>query len=104
LAHGGAITLGGTMSLTQQTLITPLEAAEQMRVSRSTVYALVEEGTLKAIRIGQKGKRGKLLISQDEIERFLKLCRATQSIRKITFLSIEEGESLLSSLKEAEGA
>jgi len=53
-------------------LLTPKEAKERLRISLSLVYQLVDERRLKAIRIGGEGKRGKVLIEESEIERFVR--------------------------------
>jgi excisionase family DNA binding protein len=52
-------------------LLTPKEAKDLLHISLSLVYQLCEERRIKAIRIGAKGKRGKILIKEEEVERFL---------------------------------
>lgn len=48
-------------------LLTAKEAAAKLRVSLSMVYSLVQEGKLRAVRIGRKGRRGKVLIPEKEL-------------------------------------
>lgn len=52
------------------------EAAEKLEISRSLLYRLIEEGRIKCVRIGQRGRRGKIVIREPDIEVFLKECRA----------------------------
>jgi excisionase family DNA binding protein len=47
--------------------LTVPEVARELRVSRETAYALVSEGHLPAIRLGQKSIR----IRRDELDAFL---------------------------------
>lgn len=55
-------------------LYTAKEAKEELRVSLSMIYQLVDEGRLKAIRIGGKGKRGCIRIPEPAIAEFLNGC------------------------------
>jgi excisionase family DNA binding protein len=57
--------------------MTVREAAEKLEISQSLVYRLVEEGRLKCLRIGQRGKRGKIVIREPDVEAFLKECQNT---------------------------
>jgi excisionase family DNA binding protein len=57
-------------------LYTAKEAKEELRVSLSMVYQLVDEGRLKAIRIGGRGKRGCIRIPEPAIADFVKGCCA----------------------------
>ncbi len=50
-------------------MLTVAEAAERLRVSRSTVYALAASGKLKCCRIGMG--RGVLRFTEDQIRAFL---------------------------------
>jgi len=59
--------------------LTVREAAERMEVSKSLVYRLVDEGRLKAVRIGQRGRRGKIVIMEPDVVAFLKTCEAKAS-------------------------
>jgi excisionase family DNA binding protein len=47
------------------------EAAKRLEISRSLVYRLIEEGRLPCLRIGQRGRRGKIIVKEEHIERFL---------------------------------
>jgi excisionase family DNA binding protein len=46
------------------------QAAEQLEISAALVYQLVREGRLGHLRIGAAGSRGKIVISDSDIERF----------------------------------
>ena len=64
------------MSLRDDKLVTPKEAAALMRICQSMVYQLTNEGRLPYLRVGGKGKRGKKLIKESDIEAFMEACRA----------------------------
>lgn len=51
--------------------VTAAEAAEVMRVSKMTVYRLIQAQELRAARIGRS-----LRIAQDDLERYLREARA----------------------------
>jgi excisionase family DNA binding protein len=51
------------------------EAAKRLEISDSLCYALVEEGRLPCRRIGRKGKRGKIVIREDDLAVFLESVR-----------------------------
>ena len=51
-------------------LLLPAEAARLLRVTRATVYRLVERGDLRAVRIGD-GPSARLRIGRDELDRLL---------------------------------
>ena len=55
--------------------LTVAECAERLGVSASLVYALVSEKRLKAHRLGRRGRRGKILVSEEQIEAFLEATR-----------------------------
>lgn len=50
-------------------LFTVAEAATQLRISRSLLYAIIEAGGLSVYRLGQG--RGTIRIAQAELQRFL---------------------------------
>ena len=52
-------------------LLDPREAAEYTRLSRSMIYKLCDERRLAHIRVGSRGKRGKVLIRRADLDRFL---------------------------------
>ncbi len=62
------------MEKTVPRLYTAKEARDALRVSLSMIYQLVDEGRLKAIRIGARGRRGCIRIPQAAIEAFLEGC------------------------------
>lgn len=51
-------------------MLTPAEAAARLRVSLSTVYALVERGSLGHHRIGARG-RGRIVIGEHHLAEYL---------------------------------
>ena len=55
-------------------LYTPSEVAEILRISRSLVYDLIQEGTIAIHRIS-RGKRGPVRISEDDLQEYLAGCR-----------------------------
>jgi excisionase family DNA binding protein len=55
--------------------VTVKVAAERLEISQSLVYRLVEEGRMLCVRIGARGRRGKIIIREQDIEAFLKTCR-----------------------------
>src|SRR5256885_1022019 len=50
---------------------TPEEAAAYARVSRSLIYQWVDERRLAHLRLGGKGKRGRILIHVKDLDQFL---------------------------------
>ena len=55
-------------------LLTPEEAAEVLRVGRTTVYALMKGGDLRAVHIGRSCR-----ISQAELDRYVRRLDAGRS-------------------------
>lgn len=55
-------------------MLTPQEAAKRLGVSASLIYQLCRELVLKHYRLGGKGKRGRIRIDAEEIERFRAVC------------------------------
>jgi excisionase family DNA binding protein len=51
------------------------EGAAYLRVSPSLVYRLCQEGRLPHVRIGGRGRRGKVLLHLADLEAFLAACR-----------------------------
>jgi excisionase family DNA binding protein len=47
------------------------EASLRLGVSRALVYQLCQEGQLGHARIGGRGRRGKIVVREEDIERFL---------------------------------
>ncbi len=52
-------------------MLTPKQVAEKLGVSDSLVYEWCAEGLLPHYRVGRKGKRGKVLIEQADLDAFL---------------------------------
>lgn len=52
-------------------LMTPEEAAEYIRVSRSMIYQLCEERRIAHLRIGGARRRGKILLHRRDLDAFL---------------------------------
>jgi excisionase family DNA binding protein len=51
--------------------MTVKEFAERAEISLSLAYLLVAEGSIPHRRIGQKGKRGAIRISEEEFQQFM---------------------------------
>jgi excisionase family DNA binding protein len=47
------------------------EAAEKLGCSASLIYAFIEEGRLPHIRLGRRGKRGKISIREEDLKKFV---------------------------------
>jgi excisionase family DNA binding protein len=62
-----------TNSLEQpsERMLTPAEVATRLRISRTTVYGLIDSGKLIARGIG----RGALRVSEEDLAAFLRSCR-----------------------------
>jgi excisionase family DNA binding protein len=58
--------------------MTVRDAAVRLEISKSLVYRLIEEGRLPCVRIGQLGRRGKIVIREKDIEALLKECEVRQ--------------------------
>ena len=59
------------MKLTVKEVVERLEG----KVSASMVYQWIEEERLPHYRLGGEGRRGKILIDEDDLNRFLAECR-----------------------------
>lgn len=55
--------------------MTVLEVAERVGVCPSLVYGWVEYRALAHYRLGGKGKRGRILVDEADLEAFLQGCR-----------------------------
>ena len=51
--------------------MTVAEFAMRAEISLSLAYSLVQEGRVPCRRIGRKGRRGKIIIREDDLARFL---------------------------------
>lgn len=47
------------------------QAAERMEISRSLLYRLLAEGRISCRRIGQRGRRGKIVLDERDVKEFL---------------------------------
>jgi excisionase family DNA binding protein len=47
------------------------EAATRLEISPSLCYALIAEGRLPCRRIGRKGRRGKIVLREEDLARFM---------------------------------
>jgi excisionase family DNA binding protein len=71
---------GVTTMETQPLLLTIPEAAQALRVSRSTIYRLINDGLLDTIRI-----RSRLRIRPSDLDRFLLLQQRQGQERAVRF-------------------
>ncbi|TYP81165.1 helix-turn-helix domain-containing protein [Blastococcus xanthinilyticus] len=62
------------VSVVDRLLLTPEEAAELLRVGRTTVYALMKRGELRPVHIGRSCR-----ISQAELGRYVRRLEASPS-------------------------
>lgn len=62
------------VSIADRLLLTPEEAAKVLRVGRTTVYALMKSGELRAVHIGRSCR-----ISQAELDRYVRRLEASSS-------------------------
>jgi excisionase family DNA binding protein len=51
--------------------MTVKEFAKRAEISLSLAYALIEEGRVPCRRIGRKGRRGKIIVTEDDLKAFL---------------------------------
>lgn len=68
--------------------LTPQQAAERLGVSRSLIFQLCREQRLTHYRVGGRGKRGRILIDEADLDALLTECRvsaqkAPQGLRHI---------------------
>ncbi len=56
-------------------MLTVKQVAERIGVSDSLIYEWCSAGLLRHYRFGGKGRRGKLLIEENDLEAFLAACR-----------------------------
>lgn len=58
----------GGGSSTHPHYLTPREAADRLRISRSLIYEACADGSLAHYRVGRKGRRGKILIDPSDLD------------------------------------
>jgi excisionase family DNA binding protein len=56
-------------------MLTPKQVAAKVQVSVSLVYQWVKTGRVECLRLGGRGKRGKVLIFPESLDRFLESCK-----------------------------
>ena len=59
--------------------MTVKEFAQCAEISKSLAYRLLEEGRVPHRRIGQRGRRGAIRISEDDYKRFMESVKARQA-------------------------
>lgn len=62
------------MSITTEGL-TPAEAAKRAKVSRSMIYTWCAEKRLAHYRFGAEGRRGRIVIDPDDLDKLIAECR-----------------------------
>lgn len=55
--------------------MTAKQAAERLGISKSLLYQLVAEKRLPHRRIGGKGRRGKIVIEEEDVRAFMEGCK-----------------------------
>jgi len=60
--------------------MTVKEASKELEISPSLTYQLIADGRLPHVRIGGKGRRGKIIIKEKDIETFLAKCRVASGV------------------------
>jgi len=58
--------------------VTVKQFAERAEISLSLAYKLIEEGRVPHRRIGQRGKRGKIVVTEDDLQKFLDTVKVVQ--------------------------
>lgn len=59
--------------------LTAKQAADRARVSVSLIYQWCAERRLRHLRVGARGRRGKILIEEEDLEAFLLACEVAES-------------------------
>lgn len=52
-------------------MLTAKEAAQRLRISLSLMYRLIEQKRMPCVRIGGVGCRGKILVREEDVKKFL---------------------------------
>jgi excisionase family DNA binding protein len=79
-----------------QLLLTPEEAARALRVGRTTVYALMKIGELRAVYIGRSCR-----LPAAELEHYVRRLQAHQPDRGHRLARVEEGRTTTGSASDA---
>jgi len=66
-------------------MLTVEQAADQLQVSKSIVYSLIEAGKIACHRIGLG--RGTIRMSQDDLDQYLESCKQYQPTRGLSVAS-----------------
>jgi excisionase family DNA binding protein len=66
--------------------LTPKEAAERAGVSVSMIYQWCNERVLPHYRVGGRGRRGKILVEESDLEAYLRSCRVEAGAFRPEFL------------------
>lgn len=56
-------------------MLTPKQAAARIGVSVSLIYQWCKEGLIEHLRLGAQGKRGKVMIDPESLERYVESCK-----------------------------
>ena len=59
----------------EKQMLTPKTVAERLGISISLVYRLCNEGSLKHFRFGGAGKRGRVMIDEQDVAAYVESCR-----------------------------
>ena len=70
-------------------MLTVKEAASRLRVSKSLVYEWCKDRRLSQVRLGKQGKRGRILIRSDDLDRLM----TEQQVERHPFLETAESPS-----------
>lgn len=67
------------------------QVAERLGVSVSLVYQLCADGVMTHFRMGGKGKRGRVMVEESDLQLFMEACRreATASMPSLTLKHIK---------------
>lgn len=67
-------------------MLTVKQCAESIGVSDSLVYEWISEGALPHYRFGRKGRRGKVMVDEQEWQAFLAACRQEAKAQEEAFV------------------
>lgn len=55
--------------------MTVRDAARRLEISTSLCYEIIAEGRLACCRVGRQGRRGKILVTEADLQKFLESVR-----------------------------